>query len=142
IAVVTRSAVLDPAGPLFTDTEVAPLVLTCAAAPAARRAALERAGAHVELVGERSVELPTALAALARRGLLRVLCEGGPRLFGHLVAVDAVDELCLTLTPVLAGGDEAERIASGNAPEVPRELRLDGALLADGDLLLRYRRIR
>jgi len=39
-----------------------------------------------------------------QRGLHRVLCEGGPHLFGSLLGADAADELCLTLAPTLAGG--------------------------------------
>jgi 5-amino-6-(5-phosphoribosylamino)uracil reductase len=79
------------------------------------------------------------LGELARRGLHRVLCEGGPSLFGTLIAADAVDELCLTLAPMLAGGS-AGRIARGPAGTPARPLALAGALQADGVLLLRYRR--
>lgn len=140
IAVVTRSARIDPAGPLLTEAAVAPLVLTCAAAPAARRTALERAGAQVHVVGDAEVDIPAGLDVLARLGLLRVLCEGGPQLFAELVAADAVDELCVTLSPVLVGGGHAGRISDGRIPAAPRALRLDGLLHAEGSLLLRYRR--
>ena len=61
---------------------------------------------------------PRSSDELGRRGLLRVLCEGGPRLFGDLVAADLVDELCLTVAPVLAAG-EAGRIAVGPSGSPP-----------------------
>lgn len=137
IAVVTASADLDPGARLFTDTRVAPIVLTSRDAPADRREALRAAGADVVLLDPLS---PAAmLAELGRRGLHRVLCEGGPRLFGDLVAADLVDELCLTVAPVLAAGD-AGRIAVGPGGSPPRTLRLAGALEEDGTLLLRYTR--
>jgi len=137
IAVVTGSADLDPGARLFTDTQVAPIVLTGPDAPADRRAALAAAGADVVVLDPLS---PAAvLDELGRRGLHRVLCEGGPRLFGDLVAADLVDELCLTVAPVLAAG-EAGRIAVGPAGSPPRSLRLVGALEEDGALLLRYTR--
>jgi 5-amino-6-(5-phosphoribosylamino)uracil reductase len=137
IAVVTASAELDPGARLFTDTQVAPIVLTGRDAPADRREALRSAGAEVVLLDPLS---PAAmLAELGRRGLHRVLCEGGPRLFGDLVAADLVDELCLTVAPVLAAG-EAGRIAVGPGGTPPRPLRLAGALEEDGTLLLHYTR--
>ena len=52
------------------------------------------------------------LAALADRGLCRVLTEGGPTLFGSFVERDMLDELCLTIAPSLVGG-QAGRIATG-----------------------------
>ena len=137
IAVVTGSADLDPSARLLTDTQVPPIVLTGPRAPGERRAALAAAGAHVVVLDPLS---PAAVVGeLGRRGLLRVLCEGGPRLFGDLVAADLVDELCLTVAPVLAAG-EAGRIAVGPSGSPPRGLRLAGAVEDDSTLLLRYTR--
>lgn len=112
IAVVTRGADLDPRSALFTDTAAAPLVLTTTAAPRDRIDALVGAGAHVLYLGAESVPAARIAPALAERGLTRLLCEGGPGLFGELIAADAVDELCLTTAPVLVGGN-ASRIAAG-----------------------------
>jgi len=68
-----------------------------------------------------------------------VLCEGGPTLFGELIAADAVDELCLTVAPLLLGGTVG-RIAHGPADPPPRPLELHGSLHAGDVLFLRYRR--
>ena len=137
IAVVTGSADLDPGARLFTDTRVAPIVLTLDSAPTPRRERLAAAGADVAVLERLTPD--ALLAELARRGLHRVLCEGGPGLFGQLAAADAVDELCLTVAPLLAGGT-AGRIAEGPEGASPRRLRLAGALRGDDTLLLRYRR--
>lgn len=137
IAVVTGSADLDPAARLFTDTTTAPIVLTTASAPRERRERLSAAGGDVVVLDRLTPDL--VLGELARRGLHRVLCEGGPSLLGDLVAADAVDELCLTLAPLLAGG-AAGRIAAGPAGTPARAMMLVDALHADGALLLRYRR--
>jgi 5-amino-6-(5-phosphoribosylamino)uracil reductase len=137
IAVVTGSADLDPASRLFTDTAVAPSVLTLDSAPAQRRARLTDAGADVVVLDRLTPD--ALLGELGARGLHRVLCEGGPGLFGDLLAADAVDELCLTLSPLLAGGD-AGRIARGPAGTPARSLSLVGVAQEDGTLFLRYRR--
>lgn len=141
IAVVTGTCALDPMAPLVTDTTTPLVVLTCAAAPEERRAALAEAGADVVVVGDEEVDLAAALAALDERGLRRICCEGGPALFGSLVAADLVDELCLTVSPLLTGG-EAGRITRGAAPDAPLRLRLASALHAEDSLLLRYARPR
>ncbi|MBN9101767.1 MAG: pyrimidine reductase family protein [Pseudonocardia sp.] len=138
IAIVTGSADLDPGSKLLIDTRVPPIVLTLGSAPADRRGRLTAAGADVVVLDD--LEPATLLAELGRRGLHRVLCEGGPSLFGDLVAAGAVDELCLTVAPLLAGGT-AGRIARGPEGSPAQPLTLVGALEADGTLLLRYRRV-
>ncbi len=62
-----------------------------------------------------------------------MLCEGGPALAGALAAAGLVDELCLTTSPVLAGGDGARPLLS--AVEQQRPLRL-ASLLTEADALL------
>jgi riboflavin-specific deaminase-like protein len=137
IAVVTGSALLDPASRLFRDTRVPPIVLTLASVPPERRERLAAAGGDVVALDRLTPD--RVLAELARRGLHRVLCEGGPTLFGELVAADAVDELCLTVAPLLVGGATG-RIAVGPESGHPRLLELADALHESGVLLLRYRR--
>ena len=141
IAVVTRSLELDLTASLFTsDAGPRPIVLTCGAAPAERRAAVAEV-AEVVIVGETTVDLPGACAALAERGAGVVTCEGGPRLNGDLVADDLIDEWSLTLAPVLTGSDAA-RATVGPTPPEPRELVLDRLLEGDGLLLARWLRLR
>ncbi|MGO1048691.1 pyrimidine reductase family protein [Crossiella sp. CA198] len=139
IALVTASCALEPESPLLTDTRVPPLVFTCASAPADRRQALAGAGAEVVLTGEDTVDLTRVLAELDERGLRRVDCEGGPTLFGSMIAADLVDELCLTVSPLLAAGDAA-RIAHGAHPDRPLPLRLVSVLHEEHALFLRYLR--
>ena len=134
IAVVSASLHLDPE--FFRQAPVRPLVLTAAAAPESRRRALERV-ADVVVAGARTVDPGQAAAVLARRGHRRVLCEGGPQLFGSFQAAGLVDELCLTLAPVFTAG-AAGRITAG-APETRLEpLRLKHVLRSGETLLLRY----
>ncbi len=134
LALVSRSLGLDPAMRCFTG-EVRSLVVTCAAAPADRRAALAEV-ADVVVAGEDRVDLEAALAQLAERGLGRVLCEGGPSLLGDLAAAGLLDELCMTLSPLLAGSGPG---LLATALPRPLPLHLLHVLEEDGSLLLRYR---
>jgi riboflavin biosynthesis pyrimidine reductase len=136
IAVVSRSLDFDPQARLFTDTRVPPIVLTCAASPPSRRESLTGV-ADVVVAGDEDVDMRAALDALADRGLRHVECEGGPHLLGWLVAAGLLDELCLTLAPVIAGGT-AGRIVAGLQTQVADPMRLLHVLEDDGHLFLRY----
>lgn len=85
-------------------------------------------------------ELGDVLRSLRRDHDVRsLLCEGGPVLFNALLAEDLVDELFLTVAPVLVGGDELG-ITTGAALHPPLALQLVWALEHDGNLLVRYAR--
>ncbi|MEU6123166.1 pyrimidine reductase family protein [Streptomyces sp. NPDC047123] len=140
IAVVSAGLDLDFSLPLFAGPLTPTLVVTGAAAPAERIEAAEKAGAVVVIAGEGAAVEPARVApALAGRGLTRLLTEGGPRLLGQFVAAGALDELCLTVAPMLAAGD-AQRIAGGPALAVPERFALASVLEEAGFLFTRYRR--
>ncbi|MFE6194728.1 pyrimidine reductase family protein [Streptomyces sp. NPDC057838] len=140
IAVVTASLDLDFSLPLFTSPLVPTLILTGAAAAPGRVAAAEQAGARVVTAGDgMGVDPARAVAALAGLGHTRLLTEGGPRLLGQMVAAGVLDELCLTVSPMLTAGD-AQRIAGGPAVAVPQRFSLLSMLEQDGFLFTRYGR--
>jgi riboflavin biosynthesis pyrimidine reductase len=114
LAIVTKSGRLERDMPVFTRTEVPPLVCTCAAAAEQARSGLAGFADVVDCSVDDPARVDEAmvLAALADRGLYRVLTEGGPTLFGSLVERDMLDELCLTIAPSLVGG-QGGRIAAG-----------------------------
>jgi riboflavin biosynthesis pyrimidine reductase len=116
-------------------------VVTCESSPASARKALA-AVADVIVAGDDSVDLRGTLGALASRGLSRVLCEGGPRLLADITAAGLLDELCLTLSPVLAGSEPVRVLASSGRPGETafpaRRLELAHLLEEDGVLFGRY----
>jgi 5-amino-6-(5-phosphoribosylamino)uracil reductase len=138
IAVVSASLRLDPDRRLFTEPspDARPIVLTTANADPDRRRALD-AVADVHTAGDAAVDWRRALDVLAAAGARVVLCEGGPRVVAQLVALDLVDELCLTVAPVLVAGP-GPRIAHAPEPSPARPLTLDRVLTEDGYLFLRY----
>lgn len=109
LAFVTRSGKLPEAPGLFGSPDGA-WVVTCAAADV--ESLREKAGERVVVAGESDVDPAVAVAALAARGMRRILLEGGPTLLARALAAGRVDEVCLTFTPRLAAGRSA-RIAHG-----------------------------
>lgn len=138
IAVVSAGLGLDPAAPFFTEAPVRPVVLTAGEAPADRKAALERV-ADVVPCGSGRVDPRLAAAELLRRGHRCIHSEGGPTLFADFQDADLVDSLCLTLSPLLVGGD-SRRIADGASGHAPRRMSLNVLLEEDGALFLEYRK--
>ncbi|MFI9329859.1 pyrimidine reductase family protein [Kitasatospora sp. NPDC052868] len=138
IAVVTRSLELDLTAPLFTEPLVRTVVVTTSDAPPERlRAAAEVA--DVVLAGRGSVDLRSAVASLAERGWTRLLSEGGPRLLGQLAAEGLLDELCLSLAPLITAGDAPRIIHDAEMPDVQR-MRLVSLIEQKGFLFTRYLR--
>jgi riboflavin biosynthesis pyrimidine reductase len=112
-------------------------------APGQRVLVYTRAGAEppavaaaVEVVA--LTELRDVLADLRRRGVEHLLCEGGPTLNGALLAEGLLDELFLTLSPLVTGDDTAPGIVGGGALPAPARLALRSVATAEGELYLRY----
>ncbi|MDA0634258.1 pyrimidine reductase family protein [Nonomuraea sp. MCN248] len=134
LAIVSRGLDLDFDAPLFREAVSPTLVITCESAPEDRRKAAAAAG-EVILAGGEEVDPRRAVAGLHARGLTRVLCEGGPRLNAQFAAAGLVDELCLSVSPLLLGGDAA-RILDGEPSRARLELRQ--VLEEEGVLFCRY----
>jgi riboflavin biosynthesis pyrimidine reductase len=137
LAVVSRSLALDWDAPLFAAAEpgARTVVVTTKTADADLRARAAEVADVVE-AGEDRVDLAAAVAAL---GAGVVLCEGGPTLLGELAALGLLDELCLTLSPVMGGDPLPVAVSPPGAPLT--RLALAHTLVEDGTLFLRYERV-
>ena len=139
LAVVTASLELDLSLPLFADQrqgEDPPVILTgSAAAPEA----VERLGAVSEVVRLPSPRPQPAeiLAELDHRGAGVVLSEGGPSFNGQLADAGVIDELCLSVAPLVAGG-ASSRIVHGSMRSVPQRMSVNQLLEASGTVFVRY----
>ncbi len=139
IAVVTRSMRIDWSSRLFADPRSPaglPLVICPDNTPPGLRAPAEGI-AEVLTAGQDDVDLPAALGRLRERGARLVVCEGGPMLNGHLLSAGLVDELCLTVSPVLVGG-RGPRVSGWDEPHPALGLELVSCCESEGVLLLRY----
>lgn len=140
LAVASSSLNLDPGARFFTEPEVPPIVLTTSEAVREGRAEPLTSVAVVREVGDRLVDWALALRLLRKEFEAEVLLvEGGPHVSAQLMALDVVDELRLTVSPVVIGGDARRIVADAPLPRaVP--LKLAGLLEDDGFLFLRYLR--
>lgn len=132
LAIVTGSLDLDLDGPLFADDAVPPLVFTTEDAD---DDLVEAAQAVTEVrrfgSGDR-VDLAAALGSLGADGIDVVVCEGGPTLNGALAEAGLIDELCMSIAPVVAGGDSKRIVAGAGPVDIGLEL---ASLLVEDDLL-------
>lgn len=139
---ITRSGALPLDIRLFGEPEARVIVF----APAELDLDLSATSAHVARETlDPSLERPLTQALQRLRhehGVMTLLCEGGPQLFGALLREGLVDELFLTLSPKLAGGDSAPPVTSGPPLENLAGLRLRWLLSLDDTLYLRYALIR
>jgi riboflavin biosynthesis pyrimidine reductase len=125
LVVFSKSLDLDPHHRALREAPVRPLIVTPA-----------DPGDHpLREVADILVADPVSAVNTVRElGMTSLLCEGGPALLGLLSGADLVDEVCLTLSPVLAGPG-ADRIVTGT-PHAPRRMRLVHAFVADDGMLL------
>jgi riboflavin biosynthesis pyrimidine reductase len=137
LVVVTAHANLPITLPIFDP--LGPRTIIATLAESAARASELHDVADVVVVGEDDLDLARLIDVLHERDLQRILCEGGPYLLSRLIEQDLVDDMCLTLSPFLAGSQPttaqpaSDRIA-------PTRLTLHHVLTSNDFLYLRYTR--
>jgi len=139
--IVSAGLSLDAEIPLLTVPAARVVIVTPS------QASLPPSAAHIDYVREPrdgQLDLPAALEELRGRfGVRTLLCEGGPHLNSQLLAGGLLDELFLSVSPKLAGGEERGGqaplgILAGAALDPPAELRLLSVMESDSQLFLRY----
>ncbi|HEY4096293.1 MAG TPA: dihydrofolate reductase family protein [Baekduia sp.] len=134
VATVSRGLDLPLDVPLFSEEGIEIVVYS-----ESEMATPEVTGATLEVVRSApgTLTLPALMDDLGARGIRSVLCEGGPTLLRELVAQGAVDDLLLTVAPLVVGGGAAS-IVEGAALAAPRALALREIHRAGEHLFLHY----
>jgi riboflavin biosynthesis pyrimidine reductase len=137
VAIVTAGGSFDPGHPVL---ETGAIVLTTASAAA--RLLVPPASEVVAVNDGDWVDAAAAVAALRERGHEWILSEGGPTLFTSLVAAGLVDELFLTVSPLLAGRLGADRLSLAEGASFLPDTRIEADVLSvrrhESHLFLRY----
>ncbi len=134
LAVVSGSLDLPWIDPVFAESATRPIVLT---PPGADPDRLAEARAHADVIvlpGERD-GTTEVVEALHARGLRRIVCEGGVRLLAGVARTGLMDEVDLTLSPLLAAGGQ---VAVGPPLEGPVSFELVQTLHHESFLFTRY----
>ena len=137
IIVVSRSIDFDWESPFFTESDPSPILLVPGQIDP-RKLARAAQSADVVACGDSLVHLPDALLRLHHRGINVLLCEGGPTLNTELLKANLIDELCLTVAPLIVGGPQPRGIVVAGQIQDVVPLSLAHVLEDEGFLYLRY----
>jgi 5-amino-6-(5-phosphoribosylamino)uracil reductase len=123
--ILSLDGALDPAAAIFGRSDLTVLVATTDGGAVRARASLAGSAAAVHVVpcGDSQVLLGPLMQQLRHdHGVRALLCEGGPRVYGALLAARLVDDEFLTLSPLMAG----------EAAGQPRPSLVEGTAFAPG----------
>ncbi|MBF6621654.1 MAG: dihydrofolate reductase family protein [Patulibacter sp.] len=136
LATVSRSLAIERDLPLFDEDVLRVVVYT----QSDERPDWDRE--RVDVVQLDDATPATALRDLRGRGIELANCEGGPTLLAGMIRDGLLDELVLTVSPLLVGTDPALGnllpIVHGSVGDEPRALRLRGVWRSDDMLFLHY----
>lgn len=138
--VISRGAELPPRAKLLATAGRTPSIVVAERAAGPQRRLLAARGVELIEVGDGG--LRAALAALADRGLLDILCEGGPTLAGALLGEGLIDRLLVFVAPLVVGRGAPDLFATPAVETVAGAWRLSGVewrrvcddLVLSGDL--------
>ena len=141
--IVSGSANLDPKAQIFRHRFSPIVVLTTDRASKRKVQQLSRVADEVKSFGANELDFGQALSWLHEKwNVKRLLCEGGGELNEALFRNDLVDEIYLTLCPLVLGGHEAPTMADGKGVETLTDathLRLKSLKRVGDELFLVYR---
>lgn len=144
--IVSGRATVSPRSRIFKGKFSPIVVLVSGQAPQKNINRLRLLGAEVEVCGHARLDFPAALRLLRKKwNVRRLLCEGGGEINAALFEAGLVDEIHLTLCPVIFGGADAPTLADGvgvtKLADATR-LKLKSMKRVGDELFLRYTVIR
>jgi len=138
VVILTGSGAIDTSHPLFEEGAV---VLTTNIGRSLLGNRLPKASTVVPLGPGRAVDPIAAVGALRARGHRLILHEGGPHVIGSFIEAGVVDELFLTISPLLVGRvtlDPRLALVEGADLLPGRNMRLTGVRRDMDHLFVRY----
>lgn len=139
-ALISNSGAVPPTLRVFTNTAAPTVVYSTQSMPAQSREELEK-HAELRLFSEKTVPLREVLRDLQiRHQAQTVVCEGGPTLVKSLLADDLVDEMYVTIAPLLFGGKNAPTMTGSPGAYLPvtRFFRLKSFFIENNEAYCHY----
>jgi riboflavin-specific deaminase-like protein len=143
--IVSGRGSVNPGAEVFKHRFSPIIVLTTRRMPAVTRRRLLALGVEIRDCGGTEINFRDALRWLrAERGVRRLICEGGGELNDALFRAGLVDELHLTVCPMIFGGRQAPTLADGEGfaglPDAAG-FRLESARRSGGEMFLVFRAV-
>ena len=141
--VVSNAGAFDPAWKIFQHRGSPLVVFSTTRMPQKIRSAIAPL-CDLHLFESSAVPLRTALAILrSDYGVKSLVCEGGGELLRGLAAEELIDEIHLTIAPVIFGGAKAPTLTGLPGDFLPRplEFRLASMKSLDGECVANFRRV-
>jgi riboflavin-specific deaminase-like protein len=142
--IVSGAGTINPKAEIFNHRFSPIIILAGEAIPGHRLRRLQSVADEVKTIGKTAIDFVAALRWLrAKWKVKRLLCEGGGEVNAALFAAGLVDELHLTIAPVICGGRRAPTLADGAGVQRLAEaarLRLVSMKHDGADLFLVYRK--
>jgi riboflavin biosynthesis pyrimidine reductase len=139
LAILTGSGAIDVRHPALAEGSV---ILTSTTGAGRLHDRVPAAAEVTPLTSGAEIDPRVVLRALADRGHRRILFEAGPHTFGAFAAAGLIDELFLTVSPLLTGGSAVTRLSLVEGVEPARDGLVRGRLLSlrryEDHLFLRY----
>jgi riboflavin-specific deaminase-like protein len=143
--IVSGSGTIDPRAEIFRHRFSPIIILTSGRATRPRLRRLRALADEVKICGRSEIDFPAALRWLrAKWKVKRLLCEGGGEVNGALFKAGLVDEVHVTLCPLIFGGRDAPTLADGAGVQrlaQAARLRLVSMKRIETGLFLVYRRV-
>ena len=144
--IVSGRGHVNPKHKLFQTTGAPTVVLTSERISRKRLKELEAAADTVLVCGVNSVNFKKALHFLSKKyNSKRILCEGGGKLNDSLFRAGLVDEVNLTICPLILGGKDAPTISDGTGFKRlanAAQFKLHARKEVDNEMFLTYRAVR
>ena len=144
--IASGRALLDPTLPVFEDRASQVLLLTTSSADPRRLARLRPVLAEIHMSAGSTIDWVAAMRWLSEKhGVESLVCEGGGEVNGAMIRAGLVDEVHLTLAPVLFGGRDAPTLADGTSPDFlssASNFKLKHAFRRGNEMYLSYSAIR